>query len=191
MAEPTLSTDKSDRFDQFHADLHSNLLRSRTVIVGPTLDEERYNLTIAQLVYLQEQDPDQEIALWINSDHPSEIGALAICDLIRSFPCDVRTYCVGKAIGVSAILLACGTKGKRTANRNASICLCQPSINASGNAEDVGRMKRRIELARDRTAEILSEITSQPKTEILMAIDRELWMSADEAKEYGIVDHVR
>jgi ATP-dependent Clp protease protease subunit len=191
MAEPTLSTDKSDRFDQFHADLHSNLLRSRTVIVGPTLDEERYNLTIAQLVYLQEQDPDQEIALWINSDHPSEIGALAICDLIRSFPCDVRTYCVGKAIGVSAILLACGTKAKRTANRNASICLCQPSIKASGNAEDVGRMKRRIELARDRTAEILSEITSQPKTEILMAIDRELWMSADEAKGYGIVDHVR
>jgi ATP-dependent Clp protease, protease subunit len=182
MAEPTLSTDKSDRFDQFHADLHSNLLRSRTVIVGPTLDEESYNLTIAQLVYLQEQDPDQEIALWINSDHPSEIGALAICDLIRSFPCDVRTYCVGKAIGVSAILLACGTKGKRTANQNASICLCQPSINASGNAEDVGRMKRRIELARDRTAEILSEITSQPKTEILLAIDRELWMSADEAK---------
>jgi ATP-dependent Clp protease, protease subunit len=191
MAELTLSTGRSDRFDQFQADLHSQLLRSRTVMIGPTLDEKSYNLAIAQLVFLQEQDPTEEISLWINSDNPSELGALAICDLIRSFPSDVRTYCVGKAVGVSAVLLACGTKGKRIANRNASICLCQPSIKASGNAEEVGRLKRRIEQARDRTGEILAEITSRSKTEILTAIDRELWMSADEARGYGLVDDVK
>jgi ATP-dependent Clp protease, protease subunit len=191
MVSPTLSADKSNQFDSFQADLNSALLRSRTVMIGPNLDEKNYNLAIAQLIFLQEHDPAQEVSLWINSDHPSELGALAICDLIRSFPADVRTYCVGKAVGVSAVLLACGTKGKRTANRNASICLCQPSVQVSGNAEEVGRMKRRIELALDRTAEILAEITSRSKAEILSAIDRELWMSADEARGYGLVDQVK
>jgi ATP-dependent Clp protease protease subunit len=191
MTKHTLSVDNSERFDRFQADLNSELLRSRTVIVGPTLDEKNYDLVIAQLIFLQQQDPSQEISLWINSDHPSEISALAICDVIASLPCDVRTYCVGKAIGVSAVLLASGKQGKRTANRNSSVCLCQPSINASGNAGDLDRMKRRIQLARDRTAEILAAITSKSKAEILISIDRQHWMSADEAREYGIVDHVK
>jgi ATP-dependent Clp protease protease subunit len=191
MTDHSLSIDKSDGFDRFEFELSSQLLRSRTLIIGPTLDEKNYNLVIAQLVFLQQQDPNQEISLWINSDHPSEVSALAICDMIDSFSCDVRTYCVGKAIGVSAVLLASGTKGKRTASRSSSVCLCQPTIKASGNAEEVGRMKRRIELARDRTAEMLAEITSRSKAEILSAIDREYWMSAEEAREYGIVDHVK
>ena len=190
MTKHTLSVDDSERFDRFQADLNSELLTSRTLIVGPTLNEKNYNLVIAQLIFLQQQDPSQEISLWINSDHPSEISALAICDVVGSLPCDVRTYCVGKAIGVSAVLLASGKKGKRTANRNSSVCLSQPSINASGNAGDLDRMKRRIQLARDRTAEILAAITSRSKAEILSAIDRQYWMSADEAREYGIVDHV-
>ncbi len=190
MTKHTLSVDDPESFDRFRADLDSELLRSRTLIVGPTLNEKNYNLVIAQLIFLQQQDPSQEISLWINSDHPSEISALAICDVVGSLPCDVRTYCVGKAIGVSAVLLASGKKGKRTANRNSSVCLCQPSINASGNAGDLDRMKRRIQLARDRTAEILAAITSRSKAEILSAIDRQYWMSADEAREYGIVDHV-
>src|SRR3984893_1214850 len=191
MTKDTLSADQSDRPDRFQADLGSELLRSRTLIVGPAMDEKNYNLVIAQLIFLQQQDSSQEISLWINSDHPSEISALAICDVIDSLDCDLRTYCVGKAIGVSAVLLASGKKGKRTANRNSSICLCQPSIKFSGNADDLGRMKRRIELARDRTADILAGITSRPKSEILPAIDREYWMSADEAREYGVVDHVK
>ena len=191
MTKHTLSVDNSERFDRFQADLNSELLRSRTVIVGPTLDEKNYNLVIAQLIFLQQQDPSQEISLWINSDHPSEISALAICDVIASLPCDICTFCVGKAIGVSAVLLASGKPGKRTANRNSSICLCQPSINTSGNAGDLDRVKRRIQLARDRTAEMLAAITSRSKSEILTAIDRKYWMSADEAREYGIVDHVQ
>jgi ATP-dependent Clp protease, protease subunit len=191
MSTHTLGTDKSDGFDRFESDLNSQLLRSRTLMVGPNLDETNYNLVIAQLLFLQEQDSNQEISLWINSDHPSEVSALAICDMIGSLSCDVRTYCVGKAIGVSAVLLASGKKGKRTASRSSSICLCQPSIKAGGNAEEVGRIKRRIEFARDRTAEILAEITSRSKTEILSAIDREYWMSAEEARDYGIVDQVR
>jgi ATP-dependent Clp protease, protease subunit len=191
MSTHTLDTDKSDRFDRFESDLNSQLLRSRTLMVGPNLDETNYNRVIAQLVFLQQQDPNQEIALWINSDHPSEASALAICDMIASLSCNVRTHCVGKAIGVSAILLASGTKGKRTASRSSSICLCQPSIKAGGNAEEIGRMKRRLEFARDRTVEILAEITSRSKTEISSAIDREYWMSAEEAREYGIVDQVR
>jgi ATP-dependent Clp protease protease subunit len=191
MTKHSLSIDRSDGFDRFESELNSQLLRSRTLMVGPNLDEKNYNLVIAQLVFLQQQAPDQEISLWINSDHPSEASALAICDMIGYLPCDVRTHCVGKAIGVSAVLLASGTKGKRTASSNSSICLCQPSIKTSGNAEEVGRMKRRIELARDRTAEILAEITSRSKTEILSAIDREYWMSAEEARNYGIIDQVR
>lgn len=191
MTEQTLSANKPESFDRFRADLDSELLKARTLMVGPTLDEKNYNLVIARLIFLQQQDPSQEISLWINSDHPSEISALAICDVIASLPCDVRTYCVGKAIGVSAVLLASGKKGKRTANRNSSVCLCQPSINMSGNAGDLDRMKRRIQLARDRTAEILAAITSRSKAEILIAIDRQYWMSADEAREYGIVDHVK
>jgi ATP-dependent Clp protease protease subunit len=191
MTKHTSSADKSARFDRFESDVNSQLLRSRTLIVGPTLDEKNYNLVIAQLVFLQQQDPTQEISLWINSDHPSEVSALAICDVIGSLSCDVRTYCIGKAIGVSAVLLASGKKGKRTASSNSSVCLCQPSIKAGGNADEVGRMKRRIELARDRTAEFLAEMTSRSKTEILSAIDREYWMSPEEAREYGIVDHVK
>jgi ATP-dependent Clp protease, protease subunit len=191
MTKNILSVDNSERFDRFRADLDSELLRSRTVIVGPTLDEKNYNLVIAQLIFLQQQDPSQEISLWINSDHPSEISALAICDVIASLPCDVRTYCVGKAIGVSAVLLASGKQGKRTANRSSSVCLCQPSINVSGNAGDLDRMKRRIQLARDRTAEMLAAVTPRSKAEILVAVDRQYWMSADEAREYGIVDHVK
>ena len=191
MTEQTLSANKPESFDRFRADLDSELLKARTLMVGPTLDEKNYNLVIARLIFLQQQDPSQEISLWINSDHPSEISALAICDVIASLPCDVRTYCVGKAIGVSAVLLASGKKGKRTANRNSSVCLCQPSINMSGNAGDLDRMKRRIQLARDRTAEMLAAITSRSNAEILIAIDRQYWMSADEAREYGIVDHVK
>lgn len=191
MTKHTLSAAKSDKSDRFQPDLSSELLRARTVMIGPTLDEKNYNLVIARLIFLQQQDPSQEISLWINSDHPSEMSALAICDVLNSLTCDLRTYCAGKAIGVSAILLASGKKGKRTANRNSSICLCQPSIKFSGNADDLGRMKRRIELARDRTADILAGITSRPKSEILPAIDREYWMSADEAREYGVVDHVK
>jgi len=191
MTEQTLSANKPESFDRFRADLDSELLKARTLMVGPTLDEKNYNLVIARLIFLQQQDPSQEISLWINSDQPSEISALAICDVIASLPCDVRTYCVGRAIGVSAVLLASGKKGKRTANRNSSVCLCQPSINASGNAGDLDRMKRRIQLARDRTAEILAAITSRSKAEILIAIDRQYWMSADEAREYGLVDHIK
>lgn len=191
MTKHTLSVDKSDTSDRFQADLASELLRSRTLMVGPTLDEKNYNLIIAQLIFLQQQDPSQEISLWINSDHPSEMSALAICDVIGSLACDLRTYCVGKAIGVSVVLLASGKKGKRTANQNSSICLCQPSTKFSGNAGDLDRMKRRIELARDRTADILAGITSRSKSEILTAIDREYWMSADEAREFGIVDYVK
>jgi ATP-dependent Clp protease protease subunit len=189
MSSPTRSADKSD--GRFEAELSSGLLQSRTIIIGPTLDEKSYNLVIAQLIFLQQQDPTEDISLWINSDHPSETSALAICDLIRSLSCDVRTYCVGKAIGVSAVLLASGTKGKRTANRNASICLCQPSIKSIGNADELGRIKQRAELARDRTIELLAGITSRSKAEILAAIDREYWLSAEEAKEYGIVDQVK
>jgi ATP-dependent Clp protease protease subunit len=189
MSNPTLSVDKSG--GGFEAESTSGLLHSRTIIIGPNLDEKSYNLVIAQLIFLQQQDPSQDLSLWINSDHPSEISALAICDLTRSLSCDVRTYCVGKAIGVSALLLASGTKGKRTANRNASVCLCQPSIKSIGNANDLDRMKRRADLARDRTVELLAEITTRSKDEILTAIDREHWMSAEEAQEYGIVDHVK
>jgi len=191
MTEQTLSANKPESFDRFRADLDSELLKARTLMVGPTLDEKNYNLVIARLIFLQQQDPSQEISLWINSDQPSEISALAICDVIASLPCDVRTYCVGRAIGVSAVLLASGKKGKRTGNRNSSVCLCQPSINASGNAGDLDRMKRRIQLARDRTAEILAAISSRSKAEILVAIDRQYWMSADEAREYGLVDHIK
>src|SRR5258708_6025488 len=190
MTKHTLSVDKSDKSDRFQADLASELLRSRTLMVGPTLDDKNYNLVIAQLIFLQQEDSSQEISLWINSDHPSEMSALAICDVIDSLDCDLRTYCAGMAIGVSALLLASGKKGKRTANQNASICLCQPSIKSGGNAGDLGRMKGRMELARDRTADILAGITARSKSEILTAIDREYWMSADEAREYGIVDHV-
>ena len=110
-------------------------------MVGPTLDEKNYNLVIAQLIFLQQQDPSQEISLWINSDHPSEISALAICDVIASLPCDVRTYCVGKAIGVSASSL--GYRQDRESElptETSSVCLCQPSINASGKAGDLDRM---------------------------------------------------
>src|SRR5260221_2655621 len=141
MTKRTLSVDNSERFDRFQADLNSELLRSRTVIVGPTLDEKNYNLVIAQLIFLQQQDPSQEISLWINSDHPSVISALAICDVIASLPCDVRTYCVGKAIGLSAVLLASGKPGKLTANRKSSVCLIQPSIITSWNPCALERSK--------------------------------------------------
>src|SRR5260370_42300368 len=142
MTKHTLSVDDPESFDRFRADLDSELLRSRTLIVGPTLNEKNYNLVIAQLIFLQQQDPSQEISLWINSDHPSEISALAICDVVGSLPCDVRTYCVGKDIGVRAVLLASGKTGKRTGKRNSRVCLSQPSINASGNADDMALTKR-------------------------------------------------
>src|SRR5258707_6672570 len=114
MTKHTLSVDDPESFDRFRADLDSELLRSRTLIVGPTLNEKNYNLVIAQLLFLQQQDPIQEISLWINYDHPSEISPLAICDVVGSLACDVRTYFVGKAIELMAVLLHSGNNGKES-----------------------------------------------------------------------------
>jgi ATP-dependent Clp protease, protease subunit len=171
-------------------DIYSRLLRDRVVfIVGP-INELTANLVVAQLLFLESENPDKEIALYINSPGGSVYAGMAIYDTMQFIKPDVSTICVGMAASMGAFLLAGGTKGKRYALPNSRILIHQPSGGSQGQASDIEIQAREILYLRERINRILSERTGQPVDRIARDTDRDNFMSANDAVSYGLIDKI-
>jgi ATP-dependent Clp protease protease subunit len=171
-------------------DIYSRLLKDRIVFIGTPIDDNVANLIIAQMLYLQSEEPAKDINLYINSPGGSVTSGLAIYDTIQFVKCDVTTYCVGQAASMAAVLLAAGTKGKRLALPNARIMIHQPWGGVQGQASDISIQAKEILRMRDRLNEILALHTGKPIENIAKDTDRDFFMSAAESREYGLVDEV-
>jgi len=171
-------------------DIYSRLLKDRIVFIGTPIDDNVANLIIAQMLYLQSEDAAKDINLYINSPGGSVTAGMAIYDTIQFVKCDVTTYCVGQAASMGAVLLAAGTKGKRLALPNARIMIHQPWGGVQGQASDISIQAKEILRMRDRLNEILALHTGKPIEAIAKDTDRDFFMSAAEARDYGVVDDV-
>src|SRR3989338_2277789 len=171
-------------------DIYSRLIKERIMFIGPPLDDMVASLIIAQLLFLQSEDPDKEISVYINSPGGSVTSGLAIYDTMQFVRPDVATYCVGQAASMGALLLTAGTKGKRFALPGARILIHQPWGGAQGAATDISIQAREILRLREKLNELLAKHTGQTLENIQKDTDRDYFMSADEAKEYGIIDEV-
>ena len=171
-------------------DIYSRLLKDRIVFVGTPVDDNVANVIIAQMLYLQSEDPTKDINLYINSPGGSVTAGLAIYDTMQFVKCDVTTYCVGQAASMGAVLLAAGTKGKRFALPNARILIHQPWGGVQGQASDISIQAREILRLKDRLNEILALHTGRTIEAITKDADRDFFMSAAEARDYGLVDEV-
>lgn len=171
-------------------DIYSRLLKERIIFIGP-VDDAIASLVIAQLLFLQSEDPKKDINIYINSPGGSVTAGLAIYDTLQFVECDINTYCIGQAASMGAVLLAAGTAGKRFALPNARIMIHQPWGGAQGQASDISIQAKEILRLRDRLNEILASHCGKPMETISKDTDRDFFMSADEAKAYGLVDHVQ
>ena len=171
-------------------DIYSRLLADRIVFLGTPVDDNVANVIIAQLLFLQMSDPKKDIHLYINSPGGSVTAGLAIYDTLQFLTCDVNTYCIGQAASMGAVLLAAGTKGKRHALPNANIMIHQVLGGAEGQASDVEIRVNYMLSLKKRLNQILSNHTGQTPEKVEQDCDRDNFMSADEAKTYGLVDEV-
>jgi ATP-dependent Clp protease protease subunit len=171
-------------------DIYSRLLKDRIIFIGTIIDDHIANTVIAQLLFLQTEDPDKDIHLYINSPGGIVSSGLAIYDTIQYVKPSIATYCIGQAASMGALLLAAGTKGKRFALPNSRIMLHQPMGGFHGQATDIEIHAREILRMKDTLNKILSDHTGQPYEKIQADTDRDFFMSGEEAKEYGIVDEV-
>lgn len=171
-------------------DIYSRLLKDRIVFIGTAIDDTVSNLIIAQLLFLQMEDPEKDISIYINTPGGSVTSGLAIYDTIQFVKPDVNTYCVGQATSMGAVLLAAGTAGKRYALPHARIMIHQPWGGVQGQATDISIQAQEILRLRSRIEEILAHHTKQSIDKIKKDTDRDYFMSAEEAKAYGIVDEV-
>jgi ATP-dependent Clp protease, protease subunit len=171
-------------------DIYSRLLKDRIVFIGTPIDDNVANVIIAQMLYLQSEDPAKDINLYVNSPGGTVTAGLAIYDTMQFVKCDVTTYCVGQAASMGAVLLAAGTKGKRFALPNARILIHQPWGGVQGQASDISIQAKEILRLRDRLNEIFALHTGKPIDVIAKDTDRDFFMSAAEARDYGLVDDV-
>jgi ATP-dependent Clp protease protease subunit len=172
-------------------DIYSRLLRDNIIFVGTPIDDTVANLVTAQLLFLEAEDPEKDIALYINSPGGSITAGMAIYDTMRFIRPDITTYCIGQAASMAALLLAAGTKGKRFALPNSRVLIHQPSLGGlSGQAADIDIQAREILRMRRITNEILARHTGQPLERIERDVERDFIMNAAQAKEYGIVDEI-
>jgi ATP-dependent Clp protease protease subunit len=171
-------------------DIYSRLLKDRIIFIGTPIDDMVANLVIAQLLYLQMEDAKKDIHLYINSPGGVVTGGMAIYDTMNFLQCDVQTFCIGMAASMSTVLLAAGTKGKRFALPNSRVMIHQPSGGAGGQAADITIAAREILRWRRTLSDVISRLTGKPQEQVERDSDRDYYMSAPEAKEYGIVDHV-
>ncbi len=171
-------------------DIYSRLLKDRIVFLGTPIDDHVANVVIAQLLFLEAEDPDKDIYLYINSPGGSITAGMAIYDTMHYVKPDVSTICIGLAASMGAFLLAAGKKGKRYATPNSEILIHQPLGGAQGQASDIEIHAKRIIKVRDRLNRILSELTGQPLDKIEKDTDRDNFMDAEEARNYGIIDEV-
>jgi len=171
-------------------DIYSRLLQDRIVFIGSGIDDTVSGLIIAQLLFLQSQDASKEISIYINSPGGSVTAGLAIYDTMQYLTCDISTYCVGQAASMGAVLLAAGCAGKRFALPNARIMIHQPWGGAEGKATDISIAAKEILRLKDRLNEILAAHTGKDAATIANDTERDYFMSAAEAKVYGLVDEV-
>jgi ATP-dependent Clp protease protease subunit len=171
-------------------DIFSRLLKDRIVFIGTPINDDISNLIIAQLLFLQAEDAEKDISIYLNSPGGSVTAGLAIYDTIQFLKCDVATYCVGQAASMGAVLLAAGAAGKRYALPNARIMIHQPWGGVQGQASDISIQAREILRLRDRVNEILSFHTGKAVETVAADTDRDYFMSAEDARAYGLVDTV-
>ena len=171
-------------------DIFSRLLNDRIIMLSDEINDTTASLVVAQLLYLEGQDPDKDIHLYINSPGGSISAGMAIYDTMQYIKCDVSTICVGLAASMGSFLLAAGAKGKRYALPNSEIMIHQPLGGAKGQASDIKIQADHILYIRNRMNHMLSELTGQPLDIIERDTDRDNWMTADDAVRYGIVDKV-
>ncbi|KIO67045.1 ATP-dependent Clp protease proteolytic subunit [Caldibacillus thermoamylovorans] len=171
-------------------DIYSRLLKDRIIILGGQIDDVSANSIVAQLLFLDAENPEKDISLYINSPGGSVTAGMAIYDTMNFVKADVQTICIGMAASMGAFLLSSGAKGKRYALPNAEVMIHQPLGGAQGQATEIEIAARHILYTRDKLNKILAENTGQPLEVIEKDTDRDNFMSADRAKEYGLIDHI-
>ncbi len=171
-------------------DIFSRLLNDRIIFLSEEVNDTTASLIVAQLLYLEAQDPDKDIQFYINSPGGSVTAGMAIYDTMQYIKCDVATICVGLAASMGAFLLAAGTNGKRMALPNAEIMIHQPSAGTQGQITDMAIHMKRLQTIKDRMNKILADNTGKPLEEVVAACERDNFMTAAEAMEFGLVDKV-
>ena len=171
-------------------DIFSRLLNDRIIFLSEEVNDTTASLVVAQLLYLESQDPDKDIQFYINSPGGSVTAGMAIFDTMQYVKCDVATICVGMAASMGAFLLAAGTKGKRMALPNAEVMIHQPSAGTQGQVTDMALHLKRLETIKKRMNEILANCTGKPVEVVTADCERDIFMSAQEALEYGLIDKV-
>ncbi|MCF7908682.1 MAG: ATP-dependent Clp endopeptidase proteolytic subunit ClpP [Candidatus Omnitrophica bacterium] len=171
-------------------DIYSRLLKDRIIFIGTPIDDNIANVVIAQMLFLQMEDVNKDIGIYINTPGGVITAGMAIYDTMQFVKCDVATYCVGQAASMGALLLCAGAKGKRYTLPNSRIMIHQPWGGVQGTAEDISRQTDEILRLRSKVNEILSFHTGKSLDKIKQDTDRDYFMSADESKKYGIVDEV-
>lgn len=171
-------------------DIYSRLLKENIIFLGGPIDDHTANLVIAQLLFLQSEDPKKDISIYINSPGGSASATLAMIDTMNHIKNDVSTVCIGMAASGGAWMLSAGTKGKRFALPNAEIMIHQPLGGAEGQASDIEIRAKQILKLRENLTKIMSKNTGQSVSKIEKDIDRDFWMNSEEAKKYGIIDKV-
>jgi len=181
--------EQSDRGERAY-DIYSRLLKDRIIFIGDVINDVIANLVIAQMLFLQQEDPDRDINIYINSPGGVVTAGMAIYDTMQFVKPDICTYCVGQAASMGAVLLAAGTKGKRMVLPNTRVMIHQPWGGVQGQAVDIDIQAREILKIRDRINQILAKHTGQKLEKVQKDTDRDFFMSAEEAKDYGLIDEV-
>jgi len=171
-------------------DIYSRLLKDNIIFLGTPIDDSVANAIVAQMLFLESEDPDKDIQIYINSPGGSVTAGLAIYDTMQFVKNDIVTYCIGQCASMGAHLLSAGTKGKRFALPNARIMIHQPSGGAQGQATEIEITFKEIQRLKDNLAATFAKHTGQPLKKVMKDMDRDFFMSAEEAMEYGIVDKV-
>ena len=171
-------------------DIYSRLLKDRIIFIGTPIDDDIANLVIAQMLFLEKEDPDREIELYVNTPGGSMIAGLAIYDTMQVIRPEVATLCVGHAMSMGAVLLAGGSKGKRLALPNARIMIHQGSAGFHGTPSDIDIVAKEVLFYKSRLIDLLSKHSGREREKVEKDIDRDFYMSAEEAMEYGIIDKV-
>lgn len=181
---------EKSQFGERAYDIYSRLLKDRIVFLGGPIEDYTANLIVAQLLFLESEDPKKDIFFYINTPGGSVTAAMAMLDTMNHIKPDVATVCVGMAASAGAVLLAAGAKGKRSALPNAEIMIHQPWGGVQGQATDIEITAKQILKTRERLNKILARSTGKPLATIEKDVERDFWMTSEEAKKYGIVDSV-
>lgn len=181
---------EKSQFGERAYDIYSRLLKERIIFLGGGIDDDMANIIIAQLLFLESEDPKKDIFLYINSPGGSVSSTLAMLDTMNHIKPDVATVCVGIAASGAAILLAGGEKGKRSVLPNSEVMIHQPWGGAQGQASDIEITAKHILATRDRLNKILAKASGQPLSKVENDVDRDFFMTAEEAKKYGLVDQI-